>query len=429
VSAYFVPVVLVLALTAALLWVFVDPSRAGLTVAHERFVAVLVIACPCALGLATPAAVAVGTGRGAELGVLVKGGAALEAASQISVVFLDKTGTLTTGKPTLVHVSPLPGVEERDLLAWVASAEQRSEHPVARAIVEGARQRGIALQEVTSFEATAGAGVEASVEGAALLAGTARWLRERGVDPAPAEGEAERLAADGNTPVLIARGGHLVGLVAVADTEAPGARAALAALRSLGLDVVMVTGDREGTARAVAGRLGIERVIAEVRPEQKAEVVRAEQERGFRVAMVGDGVNDAPALAAADVGVAMGSGSDIAATSADITLLRGGIEGLPVALGLARATLRTIRQNLFWAFVYNVLGIPIAAGALYPWTGLLLSPVLASAIMSLSSVSVLANSLRLRRFSGGLLPEAAGKGGLRMTSLDLPEDELDFTMQ
>jgi Cu+-exporting ATPase len=289
-------------------------------------------------------------------------------------------------------------VEEGDLLSWAASAEQPSEHPVARAIVEGARERGVAIRRYTSFEATAGAGVEAVVEGASLLAGTARWLRERGVDPGPAEEEAERLAAEGNTPVLVARGGRLVGLVAVADTEAPGARAALAALRSMGLDVAMVTGDREGTARAVAGRLGVDRVIAEVRPEQKAEAVRAEQARGRRVAMVGDGVNDAPALAAADVGVAMGSGSDIAAASADVTLLRGGIEGLPVALGLARATLRTIRQNLFWAFVYNVIGIPIAAGVLYPWTGLLLSPVLASAAMSLSSVSVLANSLRLRRF-------------------------------
>jgi Cu+-exporting ATPase len=398
VSAYFVPVVLVLALGAALAWIFLDPSRAGLAAAHERFVAVLVIACPCALGLATPAAVAVGTGRGAELGVLVKGGAALEAASQISVVFLDKTGTLTAGKPALTHISPRPGVEEGDLLSWAASAEQPSEHPVARAIVEGARERGVAIRRYTSFEATAGAGVEAVVEGASLLAGTARWLRERGVDPGPAEEEAERLAAEGNTPVLVARGGRLVGLVAVADTEAPGARAALAALRSMGLDVAMVTGDREGTARAVAGRLGVDRVIAEVRPEQKAEAVRAEQARGRRVAMVGDGVNDAPALAAADVGVAMGSGSDIAAASADVTLLRGGIEGLPVALGLARATLRTIRQNLFWAFVYNVIGIPIAAGVLYPWTGLLLSPVLASAAMSLSSVSVLANSLRLRRF-------------------------------
>jgi Cu+-exporting ATPase len=240
--------------------------------------------------------------------------------------------------------------------------------------------------------------VEGEVEGAKVLAGTARWLRERGVSVGALEPEAERLASEGHTPVLVARGGQPVGLVAVADTEAPEARAALEALRAMGIEVAMVTGDREGTARHIAAALGIERVHAGVLPEQKAALVRAERDRGRRVAMVGDGVNDAPALAAADVGVAMGTGSDIAAASADITLLRGGIGGLPVALDLARSTLRTIRRNLFWAFAYNVVGIPIAAGALYPWTGLQLSPVLASAAMSLSSVSVLASSLRLRRF-------------------------------
>jgi Cu+-exporting ATPase len=346
-------------------------------------VAVLVIACPCALGLATPAAVAVGTGRGAELGILVKGGAALEAASLVTTVFLDKTGTLTTGRPALTHVRPLGEFSERDLLAWVAAVEQPSEHPVARAIVKAAGEQGI---------------TPGQVEGAKVLAGTARWLRERGVSVGALEPEAERLASEGHTPVLVARGGQPVGLVAVADTEAPEARAALEALRAMGIEVAMVTGDREGTARHIAAALGIERVHAGVLPEQKAALVRAERDRGRRVAMVGDGVNDAPALAAADVGVAMGTGSDIAAASADITLLRGGIGGLPVALDLARSTLRTIRRNLFWAFAYNVVGIPIAAGALYPWTGLQLSPVLASAAMSLSSVSVLASSLRLRRF-------------------------------
>lgn len=399
VSSYFVPVVLVLATFAALAWVFHDPSRAGLAVALERFVAVLVIACPCALGLATPAAVAVGTGRGAELGILVKGGAALEAASLVTTVFLDKTGTLTTGRPALTHVRPLGGCSGRDLLAWVAAVEQPSEHPVARAIVKAAMEQGIAPGQARGFAATVGSGVEGEVEGARVLAGTARWLRERGVSVSALEPEAERLASEGHTPVLVARGGQPVGLVAVADTEAPEARAALEALRAMGIEVAMVTGDREGTARHIAAALGIERVHAGVLPEQKAALVRAERDRGRRVAMVGDGVNDAPALAAADVGVAMGTGSDIAAASADIALLRGSIGALPVALSLGRRTLQVIRQNLFWAFIYNVIGIPLAAGVLYPWTGLQLSPVVASAAMSLSSVSVLLNSLRLRRFA------------------------------
>jgi Cu+-exporting ATPase len=397
-SAVFAPVVLALALLAGLSWALLDPSPQGLSVALERFVSVLVIACPCALGLATPAAVAVGTGRGAELGILVRGGAALEAASRVSSVLLDKTGTLTSGKPTLALILPAPGVSEGQLLAWVASVEAPSEHPVARAIVEGASVRNIRLQKIHSFEATAGSGVAATVEGEQVLAGTARWLRERGVEVGEQEGEAARLATQGHTPVLVARGGKAVGVVAVADGEAPGAAGAIEALRALGVEVAMVTGDREGTARAVAARLRIDRVFAEVRPEQKAALVRQEQQRGHVVAMVGDGMNDAPALAAADVGVAMGTGSDIAAASADLTLLHGGITRLPAALALARATLRTIRQNLFWAFLYNLLGIPIAAGLLAPWTGLQLSPVLASAAMSLSSVSVLANSLRLRRF-------------------------------
>jgi Cu+-exporting ATPase len=400
VSAVFVPVVLLLALLAFLAWFALDPTSAGLAAALERFVAVLVIACPCALGLATPAAVAVGTGRGAELGVLFKGGTALEAASQVDTVLVDKTGTLTTGHPALTVVSPVDGVDEGTLLGWVAAAEQRSEHPVGRALVEGARARGIAPGAPGAFLSATGAGVEAQIDGARVQVGTARWLSESGVDVTTLEDEASALAGQGQTPVMVARQGRLVGLVAVADRPAPGAREAVARLRAAGLEVAMVSGDREGTARAIAAELGIPRVIAEVRPEQKAEVVRAEQARGRRVAMVGDGVNDAPALVAADVGVAMGTGSDIAAASADITLLRGGVGSLPTALGLGRRTLRVIRQNLFWAFVYNVVGIPVAAGLLYPWLGLQLSPVLASAAMSLSSVSVLLNSLRLRRWQG-----------------------------
>ncbi|WP_437811905.1 heavy metal translocating P-type ATPase [Sorangium sp. So ce1078] len=398
VSGVFVPVVLGIAAVAFAAWLIADPSAAGLAAAVERFVAVLVIACPCALGLATPAAVAVGTGRGAELGVLVKGGTALEAASRVDTVLVDKTGTLTAGRPQLAAVQALAGVPEEELLRLVGSAELGSEHPVARALVEGARARGIPLSAPEGFRADAGRGVVARVDGREVRIGTARYLAELGIDAAPLEELAQGLAGHGNTPSFVAVEGRLAGLVAVADLPTPEAGEAVAALRRLGVRVVMVTGDREATARAVARQLGIDEVLAEVRPEDKARIVREERARGRVVAMVGDGINDAPALAGAHVGIAVASGTDIAVAAADVALLRGGIGALPTALGLSRATLRTIRRNLFWAFVYNVVGIPIAAGALYPLTGWLLSPVLASAAMSLSSVSVLLSSLQLRRF-------------------------------
>ncbi|AUX48220.1 carbonate dehydratase [Sorangium cellulosum] len=398
VSGVFVPVVLGIAAVAFVAWVIVDPSASGLAAAVERFVAVLVIACPCALGLATPAAVAVGTGRGAELGVLVKGGAALEAASRVDTVFVDKTGTLTAGRPQLAAVEALPGVPEEELLRLVGSAELGSEHPVAKALVEGARARGLPLSAPEDFRAEAGRGVAARVAGRQVHLGTARYLAELGIDAAPLEELAQGLAGRGNTPSFVAVDGRLAGLVAVADLPTPEAREAVAALRRLGVHVAMATGDREATARAVARQLGIDEVFAEVRPEDKARLVREARERGRVVAMVGDGINDAPALAGAHVGIAVASGADIAVAAADVALLRGGIAALPTALGLARATLRTIRQNLFWAFFYNVIGVPIAAGALYPLTGWQLSPVLAGAAMSLSSVSVLLSSLRLRRF-------------------------------
>ncbi|WP_434428268.1 heavy metal translocating P-type ATPase [Nannocystis pusilla] len=399
VSSYFVPLVLAIAAVALLAWIAVDPSATGFAAAIERFVAVLVIACPCALGLATPAAVAVGTGRGAELGILVKGGAALEAASRVDTVLLDKTGTLTEGKPELTDVVPDAGWSAAELLALVAAVERESEHPVARAIVEGARQREIRVAQASDFRMEPGFGIAGSVDGRAVLVGTSAWLGRSGVEAARLEAAAERLAERGRTPSFVAVDGALAGLVAVADRPTAGARQTIASLRDLGIEVAMVTGDRRSTAEAIAAELGIDRVIAEVRPEDKAQVVASERARGRVVAMVGDGVNDAPALAGAHVGVAIGTGTDIAIAAADIALLRGGISSLPVALRLARRTLRTIRQNLFWAFVYNVIGIPIAAGALYLWTGWLLSPVLASAAMSLSSVSVLTNSLRLRRFA------------------------------
>jgi len=399
VSGIFVPVVLSLATIAFVAWLIVDPTATGLSVAVERFVAVLVIACPCALGLATPAAVAVGTGRGAELGLLVKGGSALEAASHVDTVLVDKTGTLTAGRPTLSAVRSIGEYSENELMHLVGSAELGSEHPVAKALVDGARARNLVLIEPEAFQADAGSGVVARVAGREVRIGTARYLSEHHLDATPLEELAESLATNGNTPSFVAIDGHLAGVVAVADLPTAEAKNSVRALQQLGVRIAMVTGDREATARAVARELGIDGVFAEVRPEDKARIVFEERAKGRIVAMVGDGINDAPALAGAHVGIAVASGTDIAVAAADIALLRGGIASLPVALGLARATMRTIRQNLFWAFIYNVIGIPIAAGALYPLTGWLLSPVLASAAMSMSSVSVLLSSLRLRRYA------------------------------
>ncbi|NVB82415.1 MAG: copper-translocating P-type ATPase [Kofleriaceae bacterium] len=403
VSGYFVPVVMTIATIALIAWFAVAPDADGFAVAVERFVAVLMIACPCALGLATPAAVAVGTGRGAELGILIKGGAVLEAASRVDTVLLDKTGTVTEGKPTLTDVIDISGRGELALLAAVAAVEHESEHPVAQAIVAGARARGAERAEATRFEMEPGAGVEGIVAGETVRIGTTAYLAAAGISTASLDASADALAAKGRTPSFVSIGGRLAGIVAIADRATAEARRAIDAMKALGIDVAMVTGDRERTAQAVAAELGIERVFAEVRPEDKARIVAAERARGRIVAMVGDGINDAPALAGAHVGVAIGTGTDIAVAAADIALLRGGIGSLPRALRLARSTLRTIRQNLFWAFIFNIIGVPVAAGALYPLTGWLLSPILASAAMSLSSVSVLTNSLRLRRF--GRAPE------------------------
>lgn len=398
ISAVFVPVVLGVAALTALAWFLVQPDAEGIAQALERAVAVLVIACPCALGLATPAAVAVGTGRAAELGILFKGGAVLEAAASVDTVFLDKTGTLTLGKPELVDTLALETDGAPRLLRLTAAVERASEHPLARAIVEGARARGLELPEVADFTSTAGRGVEGTSDGARVRAGTAAWLAEADIDTTELAGQAASFADAGRTPVFVAFDGVLAGLLTLADRPDPQARSTVAALRARDLRVVMLTGDRHGTARAIANEIGLEELEAELLPADKARRIAAEKALGRRVAMVGDGVNDAPALALADVGIALGSGADVAAAAADVTLLRGGIAALPRALGLARATLATIRRNLAWAFAYNTLGIPIAAGVFTHWTGWSLSPMLASAAMSLSSVSVLASSLALRRY-------------------------------
>ena len=417
ISGIFVPVVVGIAAIAFVAWLIVDPSANGLATAIERFVAVLVIACPCALGLATPAAVAVGTGKGAELGILVKGGSVLEAASRVDTVLLDKTGTLTTGKPRLTDVVAQSGFDETELLRLVAAVERQSEHPIARAIVVGFTERTgtdeASLPRAEAFRVEAGHGAAGIVEGKRVRVGNAAWLREGRVSTEPLEEEAERLASHGRTPSFVAIDGKLAGLVAVADRPTEEAREALDRLRAMGIDVAMVTGDCERTARAIADELGIRTVFAETRPTDKAAIVAAYRDKGAVVAMVGDGINDAPALALAHVGIAIGTGTDISVAAADIVLLRGGIARLPEALALGRRTLRTIRQNLFWAFVYNVVGIPIAAGLFYPWTGWLLSPVLASLAMSLSSVSVLTNSLRIRYSRGRARAEEA--------SLPLPQ--------
>lgn len=396
-SAVFVPIVLTLAAITLLAWWLSQPDGEGLAVAIEFTVAVLVIACPCALGLATPAAVAVAAGRGAELGVLFRNGAAVEQASRIDTVFVDKTGTLTTGRPEVTAIEVLADLDVGAALRLAAAAELGSEHPFARAIVAEARARALPIEAAVGFVATPAMGVTAHVDGARVAVGKPEWLATLGVDIGAVAAIVARLAQGGITPLVVARQQAPVAVIGLADTLRAEARPALTTLHELGVRVVVLTGDRRGVAEAVTAGLALDGLHAELLPADKARLVRAAQQRGERVAMVGDGVNDAPALAAADLGMAVGTGTDVAAAAADVALLRGGLDGLPSALGLARATMRTIRQNLVWASVYNLLGIPFAAGVFHTF-GLRLSPVLASAAMSLSSVSVLLNSLRLRRY-------------------------------
>jgi Cu+-exporting ATPase len=398
VAAVFVPVVLVIAAVTFGAWWIWGPEPAFFY-ALTNAVGVLVIACPCAMGLATPTAIMVGTGRGAELGILVKSAAALEQLHRVRVVVLDKTGTVTVGRPAVTDVVPAAGVQAEDLLALAAAAEQGSEHALGEAIVAEAKARGLGLPPVSEFQAVPGHGVDALATDGRILLGNARMMRSRGVEIEPLEVRARELAGQGKSVVFVAFGGELQGVLAVADVIRPEAPGAVAALKALGLEVVMITGDNRLTAEAVARQAGIGRVLAEVLPDQKAAEVKRFQEGGTPVAMVGDGINDAPALAQADVGIAMGSGTDVAIEAADITLMRGDLRGVVTAVRLSRRTIRIIKENLGWAFGYNLVLVPVAAGALYPLLGLLLSPILAGAAMALSSVSVVANSLRLKRFN------------------------------
>ena len=396
VAGWFVPLVILVALVTFAVWAIWGPEP---RFAHAlvNAVAVLIIACPCALGLATPMSIMVGTGRGAELGVLLRNAEALEVLEQVDTVVVDKTGTLTEGKPALTTVVPLPGIDEAQLLRLVASLERVSEHPLASAIIRGADERGLKTTDVSEFRSVTGKGVVGTVDGGTVAIGNAALLTDLGATVGSLANRADELRRSGETVMFVAVDGAAAGLIGVADRIKATTHEAIQALHAEGLRIVMLTGDSRVTAEAVARAVGIDEVEAEVLPEQKAAVVKRLQAQGRRVAMAGDGINDAPALAQADVGIAMGTGTDVAMESAGVTLVQGDLRGLVRARRLSRATMKNIRQNLFFAFIYNVLGVPVAAGVLYPVFGLLLSPIIASAAMTFSSVSVIANALRLRR--------------------------------
>lgn len=398
ISGVFVPIVLSIAIVTFVVW-FVAADMASAVRAFSAAVAVLIIACPCAMGLAVPTAVMVSTGKGAELGVLIKGGEALQRAGDLGTIVVDKTGTVTEGSPTVTDliVAPASTRSAEEILRLVASLETLSEHPLADAVVRHARERGTPLAVPEAFESVTGRGAVGVVDGAALSVGNAALMADYSVDPAPLAGDAQRLASDGRTPMYVSIDGALAAVVAVADPIKDTSREAIRRFHDLGLDVVMLTGDNRHTAAAVARQAGIDRVVAEVLPDGKVAEIERLQAAGKVVAMVGDGINDAPALARADIGMAIGTGTDIAVEAGDVVLMRGDLRAAAQAVELSRRTMRTMKQNLFWAFIYNVIGIPIAAGVLYPAFGLLLSPILASAAMAFSSVSVVGNSLRLRR--------------------------------
>ncbi|VAX16705.1 Lead, cadmium, zinc and mercury transporting ATPase; Copper-translocating P-type ATPase [hydrothermal vent metagenome] len=399
IASYFVPVVMIIAVITFVVWYDFGPEPA-FTLALVNFVAVMIIACPCALGLATPTAIMVGAAKGAESGALIKNGEALEKSAGITAIILDKTGTITTGEPEVASVFTTDGVTEKDLISTAATAEKRSEHPLGEAVVRYATERGLSIPNPDDFASATGSGVTATVGGAKVFVGSEKYMKENGLDISPARNEPDRIAGEGMTPLFVAREGAVIGVMGVSDKVKDGAKEAVARFKNMGLDVVMVTGDHPATAKAIASEVGIERVVSGARPEEKAEEARRLKAKGEVVAMVGDGINDAPALAAADVGFAIGAGTDIAIESSDITLMTGNLNGVVTAIRLGKATLRVIKQNLFWAFAYNTLLIPVAAGVLYPVWGVTLNPMLAALAMAFSSVTVVSNSLRLKSFSG-----------------------------
>jgi Cu+-exporting ATPase len=405
VSGYFVPAVMAIAIVTFTVWFTAGPAPA-LTLALVAAVSVLIIACPCALGLATPLSIMVGTGKGAQSGILIRSAGALETTHKLDTIVLDKTGTITAGKPALTDVWPTGSWGEDELLALVAAAEADSEHPLGTAIVAGARGRGLVLPAAGGFGSVTGQGIQATVNGHVLLAGNSRLLAGAGISTASLDPAAAEFSAQGKTPVLAAIDGEPAGVLAVADPVKDDSAAAIAALGRLGIEVVMLTGDSARTARAIAAQVGVERAVAEVLPDHKTDQIRRLQAAGRAVGMVGDGINDAPALAAADVGLAIGTGTDVAIEAADITLISGSLAGVVTAIGLSRATMRNIRQNLFFALAYNAIGIPLAAGVLYPFFGIQLSPIIAAAAMALSSLSVVTNANRLRRYHPSPLPPA-----------------------
>jgi Cu+-exporting ATPase len=405
VSAIFVPAVIGIAIVSFAVWFTAGPAPA-VTLALVSAVAVLIIACPCALGLATPLSVMVGTGKGARAGILIRSAEALQTAHKVDTVVLDKTGTITAGRPALTDIEPAGTWAPDELLGLVAAAEADSEHPLATAIVAAARDRGVTLPASAGFDSITGKGVQATVAGHGVLVGTSRLLADAGISSAELDDAAARLAAEGKTPVLAAVDGQPAGVLAIADTVKDDSAAAIAALYRLGAEVIMITGDNAGTAAAIARQTGVRRVLAEVLPERKADEIRQLQAAGRMVAMVGDGINDAPALAAADVGLAIGTGTDVAIEAADITLISGSLAGVVTAIGLSRATMRNIRQNLLFAVGYNAIGIPVAAGVLYPAFGIRLSPIIAAVAMAASSLSVVGNANRLRGYRPAQLPDA-----------------------
>jgi Cu+-exporting ATPase len=401
ISAVFVPSVLIIAVLTFLAWFNLGPEP-KISFSLVATMTVLIIACPCALGLATPISIMVGVGKAAEYGILIRNGEALQQAGKLTTIVLDKTGTVTEGRPTVTALVPAAGWDESKLLTVAASIETGSEHPLAEAIVSAAKAKGIKLSAVSGFEAITGHGVSATMEGNKVLFGNARLMAKHKIDLGNLPKRAEQLAAQAQTPMFLAVGDTAAGIVSVADPVKPDSKAAIARLHAIGLKVVMITGDNRATADAVAREVGVDEVMAEVLPGDKAAKVSVLQSRGEIVGMVGDGINDAPALAQADVGYAIGTGTDVAIESADVTLMRGSLHGVADAIAISRATVRNIKQNLFGAFIYNVLGIPIAAGALYPFIGLLLNPIIAGAAMAMSSVTVVSNANRLRWFQSGL---------------------------